>query len=243
MGVTAIVFEEQPAPIGGDLWAWVRAQRAAQPKGEYAKSETSSNVLNSWFRDMRETFPPLADADPDDLRGTEYSFYRHFIYVVFAGPVSEEGVAAAWKLAHQHGLRVMVGDELLPLSAPEGERHVHITALDGRKAHGQSTRPPNVCIAVLDPSFAPASGTKQWVLDQLDVEEGGSDASILASGLLKQWNDEFSALNLSGVPSEIKLFQKLVLLRLRPKDLHKVAPAAIELAKRLRVGLSVFENL
>ncbi len=241
MGFVVVVFEERAAPIDGDLGAWMAAQRAVQPKGESLKPETSSDVLNSWFRQMRETFPPLADADPDDLRGTDYTFYKHFIYMVFAGPVSEDGVMAAWKLACRHGLRVLVGDELLPPSAPEGERDVHISALDGRKT--QSTRAPNVCIAVLDPSFAPASSTKRWVLDQLDGEEGGGDASILASELLKQWNDEFRALNLSSVPMETKFFQKLVLLRLRSKDLHKVAPAVSKLATRLRVGLVFFENL
>jgi hypothetical protein len=46
-----------------------------------------------------------------------------------------------------------------------------------------------------------------------------------------------------STPVETKFLQKLALLRSRLKDLHKVAPAAIELAKRLRVGLSFFENV
>jgi len=32
MGGTAVVFEERQALIDGDLWAWVKAQLAAQPK-------------------------------------------------------------------------------------------------------------------------------------------------------------------------------------------------------------------
>src|SRR5262249_17756046 len=234
-------FEERPAPIDGDLGPWLAAQRSAQPKGESAKPETSSNVLNAWFREMREKFPPLANADPDDLRGTDYTFYKHFIYVVFAGPVSEEGVIAAWKLADKYGLRMSVGDELLPPSAPKGERHIHITALDGRKTCGQSTVAPNVCIAILDPAFAPASGTKRWVLDQL--EDGSGDTPLIASGRLKQWIDEFKALNLSDAYMETKLFQKLIVLGFHPRDLGKVAPAAMDLAIKLRVRLLFFENM
>jgi len=90
MGVTAVVFEERRAPIDGDVWTWVKAQLAAQPKEKHAKPKTSSNVLNSWFCERRETFPSLADADPDDLRGTEYECSNHFI-LEFAGPVSEDG--------------------------------------------------------------------------------------------------------------------------------------------------------
>jgi len=91
--------------------------------------------------------------------------------------------------------------------------------------------------------LASASDTRRWVLDQLDAEEAGSDASILRSNLLKQWNDEFPALNFSSTPVETKFLQKLVLLRFRQNDLHRIAPAAIELAKRPRVGLSFFENV
>lgn len=244
MGISAIVFEERAAPADGELWDWIRAQRATEPHGEWQRPETSSNILKLWFGEMRESFPLIQDADPDDLRGTEYCFYKNFVEIVFAGSVGEEGVVTAWKLACKHGLRMMVGDELLPRSAPEGERQVHITALDGSKARAEATGRRNVCIAILDPAFAPASGTRQWVLDQLDVEAGSDDpSSIMASDRLKQWNDEFGALELSPVHIETKFFRRFILLRVRPNDLGNVAPAAIELAKRVRVGLLFCENL
>ena len=64
-----------------------------------------------------------------------------------------------------------------------------------------------------------------------------------ASDRLKQWNDEFGALELSPVHIEIRFFRQFILLRIRPNDLGNVAPAAIELAKRVRVGLLFCENL
>jgi hypothetical protein len=240
VGISAVVFDEQAAPIDENLSAWFRAERAAASKGEWQGAETSSNVLNSWFSEMRETFPALYEADPEDLHGTDYSFYKHFVYIDFAGPVGEEGVVTAWKLASKHGLRILAGDELLPRLAPEGERRVHITMLDGGKARAQSTGLPNVCIAVLDPEFAPASGARQWIPDQLDVEEG-SDDPIMASGRLKQWNDEFTVFDLSFV--HVKFYRKFILLRIRPNDLDRIAAAAIELAKRFHIGLLFFENL
>jgi hypothetical protein len=240
VGISAVVFDEQAAPIDGNLSAWFKAERAAAPKGAWQRPKTSSNVLNSWFSEMRETFPSLYNSDPEDLHGTDYSFYKHFVRIDFAGPVGEEGVVRAWKLASKHGLRILAGDELLPRSAPEGERRIHITVLDGGKARAQSTGPPNICIAVLDPEFAPASGAKQWIIDQLDVEEG-SDNPIMESGRLKQWNDEFTVSDSSCVHS--KFYHKFILLRFRPNDLDRIAAAAIELAKRFHLGLLFFENL
>jgi hypothetical protein len=58
-------------------------------------------------------------------------------------------------------------------------------------------------------------------------------------GRLKQWNDEFKLRDLSSLHLETKLFQKFILLRLRPQDLDKVAPVAIELAK----GFHLVEDL
>ena len=88
MGVTAVVFEERrPRSMAT---SGLGSKRSWPPKEKHAKPETSSNVLNSWFCERRETFPSLADADPDDLRGTEYECSNHFI-LEFAGPVSEDG--------------------------------------------------------------------------------------------------------------------------------------------------------
>jgi hypothetical protein len=244
MGIGVVVFEERSAPIDGDLIAWIRAQRKAELEGEWQSTETSSIVLNSWFNEMRETFPSLPDADPDNSRGTDYNFYKHFVQMDIAGSVGEEGVITAWKLADKYGLRILVGGELLPRSAPQGERRVHITVLDGGRVGTQSTGGPIVSIVILDPAYAPFLATNQWVRNQLDVEEGSDDrSSIIASDPLKQWNDEFTTLHLGCVHIGMRFFRKFTLLRTRPKDLHSVAPAAIELATKLHLGLLFFEDL
>jgi hypothetical protein len=239
LGISAVVFDERGVPTDGDLSIWLRFQRAAGLKEEWQRPETSSSVLGSWFSEMREAFPSLTDADPDDLRGTDYSFYRQFVCMEFAGPVGEEGILMAWKLAYKHGLRMLVGDKLLPRVAPEGKRLIAITALEGSEVGAQSTGVRNISIAVLDPDIVPASGTKQWVRDQLNVEIGSDDSSIIASDQLKKWNDEFKALNLTRAI----LFRNFILLRIQPKDLNRVAPTAIELAKRFHLGISIFEDL
>jgi len=241
MGITAVVFEEGSAPADVDIWAWITAQRKAHSHGQWLRPDRRSIVLNLWFRDMQKTFPLLADADPDDSHGTEYSFYEHFVYIVFAGSVGDEGVVTAWKLADKYELRMLVGDEFLPRTAPEGERSFHITALDGSKAQSTGTR--NVCIAILDPS-APASGVQKWVFDHVNIDKGSDDpSSIKTSGNLKQWNDAFRTLDLGCVHLEAEFFQKITLVRTRSNDLHKVAPAAIELAKKFRLELLFIENI
>jgi len=243
MGISTVVFDERVAPADGEVWDWIRAQREAAPVGAWQRPETSLGILNSWFREMRESFPLIQDADPDDLHGTEYCFYQNFVEVVFAGPVGEEGVITAWKLAYKHGLRILVGDELLPRVPSEGEKRIHISVLDGSKTRAEATGRRNACIGILDPAFAPAGDAKQWVLDQLDVEAGSDDPSIVGSDRLKRWKDEFRALDLSHIPRETKFFREFILLRIRPKDLNTVIPELIELGKRLRVGLALFENL
>src|SRR5215467_7929117 len=65
-------------------------------------------------------------------------------------------------------------------------------------------------------------------------------ASILRSNLLRQWHDGFPATELQQHARGNRFLQKLVLLRLCPKNSHKIAPAAIEVAKRLHVGLLFF---
>jgi hypothetical protein len=249
LGVGAIVYEASVTPPEGDVATWMEGQHAAQPRRE---SRPSSVMLNSWFDEMRKTFRPLDEADPDDRWGTEYSFYKNFISMNFAGSVSEEGVVTAWKLAQKYGLRISVGDELLPREAPEGERHVWITVLDGRKTPGVDT--PNICIAILDPAFAPPSDERRWpllpsderrwVLKQLcEVATGDTSSPTSASSLLRQWDDEFQALDASNSVLETRYFQGFILLRLRPKDAHRISSAAIKLCRRLYLGLALFENL
>jgi len=242
MGIGVFVFEEDAAPARGDLPAWISAQLADESKAERPGLGMPSKALNFWFTEMRETFPTLSDADPGDLRGTDYSFRKHFVYMEFAGPIGEEGIIAAWSLAEKYGLRILVGDELLPRSAPKGERKIHISVLDGRKSPSQSDGTRNTNIAVVDPAFVSAYGMRQWVLDQLALKEGRNTLQpTLPSESLRQWSDEFIALDLNGV--QILCFEKFILLRFPATDFDRINKAALELATRLHLGLLAFDDL
>ena len=238
MSVTVVVFEEHAAPKNEDLSTWLRNRHAAESKGDWKNSKTSSNALNSWFNEMRDRFPPLVEARPDDSRGTDYSFYEHFVRVELAGSVSKEGVFTAWKIASELGLRILVGDELLPRFAPQDTKLIRIIALDGGGDRAGSVVAANVIVAIVDPTIAPASDTKRWVYDQLNAAHGTADPSILESDRLRQWNDEFGALGLA----ETIIFKNFILLRLQTADLDAITATAIKLANRFRLGVSIFED-
>src|SRR5258708_31382932 len=116
----------------------------AAPKDGWDKPESSSHRLRKWFDDMRKAFP--REAHPDYTYGTEYCFYRNVIDVIFASSVGEEGVLEAWRLAEKHGLRLLVGDELLPRAASREKRDFYISVLDGPKPKPGVS--PNFCFVV-----------------------------------------------------------------------------------------------
>ena len=235
MSVTVVVFEVSAAPKNGDFKTWLRSRLEAESKSDWHDPKASSHSLNSWFREMRESFPVIVEADPDDPRGTEYSFYKHFVRIDLAGSVAEEGVVTAWKIASKLGLRVLAGGDLLPTVAPKGKRKSHIAALDGVKAVNRPVTEARVGIAIVDPESAPMFNTKDWIYDQLYAERETSDPSILTSDRLRQWNGEFGELGLARP----RLFKNFILLYVDPSDLDRVAPTVIKLAKRLRLGVSI----
>jgi hypothetical protein len=110
MSVMIVVFDPMVAPKSGDLSAWLQERRSSGRGTDpmsFTSPETSSELLRGWFRDMAKKYPRAEDADPDDLRGTEYSFFKDHIEVVFAGPVAEDGVKGAIQSAKQHGLGIL----------------------------------------------------------------------------------------------------------------------------------------
>jgi hypothetical protein len=162
----------------------------------------------------------IGDAHPDDSFGTEYCFYRNVIDVIFASSVGEQGVVAAWRLAEKHRLRVLVGDELLPRTAPKGEWDFHISVLDG--ARPKPGMPSNVCFVVFDPDIAHVSPSKarQWALERLEAESWSKDQSILTGDRLRQWSDRFADRNLSTLISEMRFYigiSSSFALRRRPR--------------------------
>jgi hypothetical protein len=193
---------------------------------------------------MQRTFPLLKDAHPDDPHGAEYCFYTNVIDVTFAGSVGEEGVVTAWKIADKYGLRVLVGDELLPRAAPTGERNFHISVLDGRKPSKDGIK-PNIAFVVFDPQLTSSSSNdiKQWTLDQLALANWSADSSILGGDLLKQWNGEFTRFGLGSMSIEAKFFREFIFIRIDKKDVSTMVSATMKLSHKLHLPLFFFENL
>jgi hypothetical protein len=121
VGITAFVFDERAALGHADYRDWIRREIETARETAWDEPESSSARLRKWFDEMRSSFPLIGDAHPDDPFGTEYCFFRNVIDVGFASSVGEKGVLQAWRLAEKHGLRLLVGDELLPPTAPQGK--------------------------------------------------------------------------------------------------------------------------
>jgi hypothetical protein len=241
VGIRVFVFVERVALAQTDYSKWVETEIAAAPKDGWDKPESSSRRLRKWFDDMRKTFP--RDAHPDDSYGTEYCFYGNVIDVIFASSVGEEGVLEAWRLADKHGLRLLVGDELLPRAASRGKRDFHISVLDGPKPKPGVV--PNVCFVVFDPEFAHVapSNAKKWVLEQLETEPWTKDQSILMGDRLRQWNDQFAARNLGPLISEMRFYRELVFVRVDRKNGSSMIAPTMELSHKLGLPLEIYIDL
>lgn len=243
MGITVFVFDKRVAMAQANYGDWVGSEIAAAPKDAWDKSESSSPRLRKWFDDMRRSFPLIRMTDPDDPYGTEYCFYRNVIDVIFASSVGEEGILKAWRLAEKHGLRLLVGDELLPRTAPRGERDFHISVLDGRKPNKPGVS-SNFCFVVFDPELAHVSPSKakQWVLEQIETGTWSKDRSMIGDRL-RQWDDELAARNLDPLISEMRFYRELIFIRVAKKNGSSMVSPIMELSHKFGLPLQVYENL
>lgn len=243
MGIKAVVFEPQSFQSAEDLMARFRDQRKAEKKRNWQSPESSSTILQIWFSEMCQSYPRLVDADPEDLNGTEYCFYHHFIDMVFAGPVAERAVIEAWKLAHERSLRIVVGGKLLPTAASDDRTDVQIPALDGRRRQSAPSESSIAIIAIVDPAFAPASGTKEWVRQALNLRESHlDDTTAVSSARFKQWHDEFIAIVNDRAQARCKILEGMVVVSVKPSHLSSVAQAAIDLSTRLGLVMLFLEH-
>ena len=243
MGITVFVFDEHVAPTKADYGEWVGSEIATAPKGGWDKLESSAPRLQKWFCDICKTFPSIGDAHADNPYGTEYCFYRNVIDVIFASSVGEEGILEAWRIAEKHGLRLLVGDELLPRAAPRGERDFHISVLDGRKSKPGVS--PNVCFVVFDPEFSHVSpsNARKWVLEQLEAKPWTNDQSIMMGDRLRQWNDQLAARNLDPLISERRFYRELIFIRVDKKNGSSMISPMMELSHKLDLPLEVYVDL
>jgi hypothetical protein len=244
VGITAFVFDEHAALAQADYRDWIKREIEAAPKDDWDKPESSSPRLRKWFDDMRSSFPLIGDAHPDDPCGTEYCFFRNVIDVIFAGSVGDEGVLQAWRLAEKHGLRLLVGEELLPRTAPQGKRDFHISALDGSRSDTPGIA-PNVCFVVFDPDIAHVAPSKArtWILERLGAEPWSKDQSILTGDRLRRWIDQFAARNLDALVSEMRLCRDLIFIRVDRKNGSSMISPTMELSHKLDLPFEVYVDL
>jgi hypothetical protein len=241
VGIRVFVFDERVALAQADYGEWVASEIRAAPKDGWDKPESSSRRLRKWFDDMRKTFP--READPDDSYGTEYCFYGNVIDVMFASSVGEEGVLEAWRLADKHGLRLLVGDELLPRTAPRGKRDFHISVLDG--ARPKPGVVPDVCFVVFDPELAHVTpgNARQRVVEKLEAEPWIKEQSILMGNRLGRWNDQFAARNLDPLISEMRFYRDLIFIRVHRKNGASMISPMMELSHKLGLPLEVYVDM
>jgi hypothetical protein len=243
VGVTVFVFDEPAASAQIDLRDWIRREIEAGQKQRCDSPQSSSPRLRKWFDDMQRRFPLIGDAHPDDPRGTEYCFFRNVIDVIFAGLVAEEGVFQAWKLAEKHRLRLLVGEDLLPLEAPKAKRDFHVTLLHGRRP--DTGIAPNICFGVFDPDIAHVGPgrARTWILTRLSAETWSEDRSVLAGDRLKKWMDRFAARNLGTLVSEMQFTPDLIFIRVDNSNSASMIGPIMELSNELDVPFEVYANL
>jgi hypothetical protein len=249
VGITVYVFDERVALTHGeaqvDYSDWIRGEIDAAPKdGGWNKPKSSSLLLRKWFEDMRKSFPLLRDAHPDDSYGTEYCFYKNVIETIFASSVGEEGILQAWRLAGKYGVRLLVGDELLPRTAPKGERDFHISVLDGRRLAPASIV-PNMCFIVFDPDVEHVAPKKArtWILERLEAGPWSKDRSTLMGDRLRQWAAQFAVRNLDGLISEMRFYRDIIFTRVDKKNDNAMLSPVMELSHKLDLPFKTFVDL
>jgi hypothetical protein len=130
----------------------------------------------------------------------------------------------------------LVGDELLPPTAPKGKRDVHISVLDGGRPDSPGAA-PNVCFVVLDPDFAHVAPSKArtWVLERLETEPWSEDKSILVGDRLRRWIDEFATRDLDPMVLEKRFYRDLILIQVDRENVNSIILPAMELSYKLNV--------
>jgi len=244
VGVAIYVFDDRAAPTQLDRREWIKREVEVAPKYGYDSPKTSSPRLRRWFEDMRNSFPLIGDAHPDDPFGTEYCFFGNVIDANFASSVGEQGILEAWRIAEKHGLRLLAGDELLPQKAPKGGRDFHIAVLDGRKPDTPGLA-PNMCFVVFDPdiSHVAPKEARTWVLQRLKAGPWSKDQSILTEGRLKECADQFATRSLDGLVLEMRFYRELIFIRVDKKNGGAMLAPTIEISRKHDLPFEVFVNL
>jgi hypothetical protein len=192
--------------------------------------------LQKWFEDMRNSFPLIGDAHPDDANGTEYCFHRNAIDVTFATSVGEQGVFRAWQLAEKHGLRVAFGDDVLPRVVPV-EEDFHLPGL-----HGQAS---DVCFIVFDPDAKRVvpRNARVWARQRLEAGPGDESPSILSSKPLKRWMDQYESRKLDALVSQMRFCDDLIFIRVSRKNSASMISPIMEMSHAFGLPFEVYTDI
>ena len=109
MSYDMMVFEASAAPREAAAFiAWFDKQAESGENHDYDDPAVSSPVLQAWFAEMVQEFPPMSGPlsnDDDDRPGlTDYSIGREVIYAAFAYSVAERAHGRVQDLAEKHGV-------------------------------------------------------------------------------------------------------------------------------------------
>ncbi|QIP10180.1 hypothetical protein [Bradyrhizobium symbiodeficiens] len=244
MGVSIFVFDQSAAPEQADYRDWIERESQPAPNADRNRPESSSPCLRKWFDDMRSSFPLIGDAPPDDPHGTQYCFFENVTDAIFASSIAREGVLLAWRLAEKHGLRVLIGDELLAPTAPKDDRDFHVAVLDGRRSNKPGIT-PNVCFVVFDPDIEHVAPSKAraWALERLGAGLWSKDRAIVAGDRLGPWIDQFASRNLEASISEMRFYRDLIFIRVDRKASSLLISPTMELSHQLGLPFEVYVDL
>lgn len=116
MSYDLMVFEKTKAPkTKAEFLEWFGEQTEWGEDHDYQTIGVASPALQSWFMEMKESFPPMnGEFAPDDAaleedagledRLADYCIGRDVIYAGFAWSMSEEAYRQMRTLAEKHGV-------------------------------------------------------------------------------------------------------------------------------------------
>lgn len=107
MSYDLMVFEKTKAPgTKNQFLAWYENQVKWEEDHDYETISTASPALQSWFMEIKDSFPPMngefAPDEDSDSRTTDYCIGRDMIYASFSWSAADEAYELVRKLAQKH---------------------------------------------------------------------------------------------------------------------------------------------
>ena len=107
MSYDLMVFDPAAAPTDRTAFlAWYADQTKWAEGHSYDDPAVSAPALAAWYADLIQTYPPmngpLASADPDNPKVSDYSIGKAVIYVAFGWSQAEAAGVAMYRTAVKH---------------------------------------------------------------------------------------------------------------------------------------------